>query len=95
MQTGTRNKLDAILDGMSSDELLEANKMIGAHFKARQAKEVLKLSVGETVQFTARGGRQVSGEIAKINQKTVTVDAGPDGRWKVSPAALTVIEAAA
>ena len=51
------------------------------------------LAVGDTVQFTGRGGRTVTGTVTKINRKTVIVKDGYTN-WKVTASMLKVVEPA-
>jgi len=40
---------------------------------------------GQSVTFKATRGRIMKGTIIRVNKKTVTIDAGQDGKWRVSP----------
>ncbi|NDD28464.1 MAG: hypothetical protein EB084_09400 [Proteobacteria bacterium] len=52
--------------------------------------------IGQRVAFTAKG-RTVTGTVARVNEKTITVDHCDDGSrgWRVSPAMLALANAPA
>lgn len=43
--------------------------------------------IGDPVRFTGRGGREFTGTVTRINQKTISVSTTV-GEWRVSPQAL-------
>jgi len=78
---------------MNNDELnqiIEAVKLQRTYLARSTAKA---LAVGDTVQFTGRGGNTVTGTVTKINRKTVVVDEGFT-RWKVPASLLSLTETA-
>ena len=60
----------------------------------RIANEVAtkQLHIGARVKFTSSKGRGIiEGVVTKINKKSVKLNCGPEGRWTVSPALLTLL----
>jgi putative ribosome biogenesis GTPase RsgA len=78
------------MDNSQINQVIEAIKLKRTHL-ARQATRAL--IVGDTVQFRGRNNRIVQGRVVKVNQKTVSVDAGIEGRWKVTASMLQKVEA--
>ena len=78
---------------MNNDEINQVVEAIKLQrtFLARTTARAL--TVGDTVSFTGRGGKTVTGTVTKINRKTVVVDEGFT-RWKVPASLLKVVEAA-
>ena len=77
----------AAVHGMSAEEIngvVEAVKLRRTRL-ARSAAGVL--SVGDRVEFAGRAGRTV-GQVRKINRKTVVVDCGAQGQWRVTASML-------
>jgi len=75
----------------SSDELnymIEEIKL-RRNYIARNATRGLRN--GTQVQFTGRGGQTFTGVVTKVNAKTVKVDTGQTGIWKVTASMLTEI----
>jgi hypothetical protein len=79
------------LTKLSEDDLIELNQRIVERLRLlRSAKSLAKLamfSVGMVVEFETEDGRIISGTVARLNQRTVTV-ATASGRWRVSPSLL-------
>ena len=82
------------VEHMTENELRQLNKTIIGEInyrrdqKNQQAKS--KFKVGDDVKFNGRNGVPVEGRITKINPKTIVIDAGFRGSWKVSPSILEV-----
>ena len=47
--------------------------------------------VGATVTFKGRRNQILEGKITKINNKSIKVDCGINGNWRVSPTLLTLV----
>ena len=77
---------------MNNDELnqvIEAIKLKRTHL-ARQASR--SLMVGDTVTFDAKMRGQITGQVVKINTKTVQVRCNrTQGLWKVTASMLTQV----
>ena len=82
---------EAIFDCDTHDELREASAAIKQRWSELCGRARLAFRVGDNVTFTARRGRKVSGVVTKINRKTIGVDAGVHGNWRVSPNVLTKV----
>ena len=72
---------------MNNDEINQVVEAIKLQrtFLARSTAKAL--AVGDTVQFTGRGGRRVTGTVEKVNRKTVIVADGMT-KWKVTASLL-------
>ena len=69
------------------DELELANHMLRRAWSVMQQKATTQFAVGDTVEFTGRGESLMTGQVRKINRKTVSVLVG-HVRWKVSSSLL-------
>lgn len=69
-------------------DLRDINTQIGVRWRQVQGqaseKVIGDLHIGQKVSFKGRRGLKLVGKIRKINQKTVSVDCGADGRWRVT-----------
>ena len=75
---------------MSRSELelvVEAVKLRRTQLAKSAARKFVR---GDSVRFTGRGGATVRGTVEKVNPKTVVVDAGIDGKWRVTASMLTL-----
>jgi hypothetical protein len=83
--------MDLDLTKLSEDDLIDLNRRIIERLQLlRSAKSLAQLahfSVGMAVKFDTDDGRTISGTIARLNQRTVTVVTA-SGRWRVSPSLL-------
>jgi hypothetical protein len=89
-------KLECKLKNMTTKQLLELNRMTAKILRSRREREIrknlLEFEVGDHVGFTSSEGEEIKGYVAKINRKTVSVDAyDPHGHWRVSPRMLSKI----
>jgi len=90
------NKVQTAVDAirnMNNDELnqiVDAIKLQRTYLARTMTRA---MAVGDTVEFTGRGGRTVTGTVTKINRKTVIVNEGFTN-WKVPASLLRVVEAA-
>ena len=90
------NKVQTAIDAirnMNNDELnqiVDAIKLQRTYLARTMTRA---MAVGDTVEFTGRGGRTVTGTVTKINRKTVIVNEGFTN-WKVPASLLRVVEAA-
>jgi len=81
--------IDAIRN-MNNDEINQVVEAIKLQrtFLARTMTRAMV--VGDTVSFTGRGGKTVSGTVTKINPKTVVVREQGYGQWRVPASMLTI-----
>ena len=88
--------MNTVLDQVARMDSAELNRVVDA-IKLRRtfvAKESARgLFIGDSVQFTGRGNRTVTGTVTKVNTKTVVVDTVRDGKWKVTASMLTLLAA--
>ena len=86
------NTLEAItqIHKMSKSEIelaVEAIKLRRTQLARSAARKFVR---GDSVRFTGRGGATVRGTVEKVNPKTVVVDAGVQGKWRVTASMLTL-----
>ena len=76
----------------SSDQIndvIEAIKLQQTWVAKNAARSV---QVGSLVTFEGRRGRTVTGEVTKVNQKTIVVrDTNTQAQWKVTASMVTAI----
>jgi len=71
------------------NQVIEAIKLQQT-FVARNAAR--SITVGTMVSFQGRRGQRVTGEVTKVNQKTVVVrDSITQGQWKVTASMLEAV----
>ena len=85
----------AQLKSLSTDELLDLNKMVVGMIKMRRqtasVQATASLSIGQKVEWDSKFGHKIQGVVTKVKIKNVEVDAGPNGRWNVSATLLKAI----
>lgn len=77
------------MDSNELNQIVEAIKLKRTWLAKTTARS---LTVGDTVEFTGRHGHTERGRVAKINPKTVIVNAGPGQRWRVDASLLKVVD---
>lgn len=81
------------IDSLSYDELIALNKRIVERLKymdhVRNLMRVMDYQVGDDVTFERSDGVAISGIVAKLNRKTVSVVTKEGERWNVSPQLLS------
>ena len=90
------NKVQTAVDAirnMNNDELNQVIEAVKLQRTWLARTMTRAMAVGDTVEFTGRGGRTVTGTVTKINRKTVIVNEGYTN-WKVPASLLRVVEAA-
>ena len=89
------NKFKKLLDHMTENELIMANRMIVERInlvrKTKSLHQMSKFSIGDMVSFE-NDNQVITGIIIKLNQKTVSVHTQEGIRWNVSPSFLQKIE---
>ena len=78
-------------DNDELNQIIEAIKLQRTWLARTTARA---LTVGDTVSFTGRGGKTVTGTVTKINRKTVVVREQGYGQWRVPASMLTIKEPA-
>lgn len=71
----------------SLDEMREAQNALNVRFRELQRRAAISFRVGDSVKFQSRTGKTISGNVTKVNQKTVSVRTA-DSNWKVSASLL-------
>ena len=78
----------AILAGsFSAEEIRSISDAVSYKFKEMQRRATIMFAKGDKVKFETRSGEVIVGTVARINQKTVTVNT-PNSQWKVSGSLL-------
>ena len=71
------------------NEVIEAIKLQQTWVARNAARSV---QVGTLVTFEGRRGRTITGEVTKVNQKTIVVrDTNTQAQWKVTASMVTAI----
>ena len=85
--------MNTVMDQVARMDSAELNRVVDA-VKLRRtfiAKESARgLFIGDVVSFESKRGQTVCGKVTKVNQKTVVVDAGMRGKWKVTASMLSL-----
>jgi len=85
-------KIEPLISNLSLEELCHINHIIVErikHLKKINAlSEMSKFRIGQMVSFTTDDGRLITGNIQKLNQKTVTIITLDNYQWNVSPQLL-------
>ena len=75
----------AIIGGkFSNDDLRSLHDAIKYAMDRNTYVTKVSLGIGDRVTFSNKAGREISGIITKINQKTVAIKTANEGNWKVS-----------
>ena len=59
---------------------------------AKQTTRIVRR--GDKVEFDSKYGGVTSGTVTKVNQKTIVIDCGSEGNWKVSASMVRLVETA-
>lgn len=79
---------NSILHGnFTAEEIRALSNAVSFKFKEMQRRAAVSFSKGDKVTFTTRNGEKVTGTVARVNQKTVTVNT-TTSQWKVSASLL-------
>ena len=74
----------AILAGnFTAEEIRSISNAVSYKFKEMQRAATVRFAKGDKVSFETRSGEIVTGTVARVNQKTVTINT-PTSQWKVS-----------
>lgn len=85
--------IQAIRNINNDDDLRSVIDAIKLQRQFLAVQTIRSVTVGDTVQFTARG-RVITGEVIKVNRKNVKVKEGGYTTWNVPANMLTVVETA-
>ena len=81
----TLTKAVSTIDNL--DDLRSVQNALAIRFKELQSRAAHSFMKGDKVKFETRSGEIITGVVARINQKTVTVNT-PNSQWKVSGSLL-------
>ena len=86
------NRLGKMTEGLSLEELYALNKIVVHRIKLFQKAgkfvALSKFAVGENVSFFSNEGELITGQVTRLNQKTVSIETGDGRHWNVSPELL-------
>lgn len=87
--------INALVNSLSEDELYALHNGIVERLRVlqrqRAQQDMGQFRLGDVVRFTASDGREISGVLIRLNQKSVSVHTDSGNRWTVSPAFLTLV----
>ena len=85
-------KLDSLIAGLTLEELYTLNRLVVDRIRLMQKAGTLvamsQFRIGDRVSWYSNDGQKHSGEIFRINHKTVSVGIPGHGYWNVSPQLL-------
>ena len=85
-------KFESLINGLTYGELVILNRMtvdrIRLMHKAGALMHMSQFNVGDTVSWTGNDGKDCSGVIIRLNQKTASVKTKDQGHWNISPQLL-------
>ena len=87
MKTASQINTAILAGSFSAEEIRSISQAISIKFKEMQRVATVRFAKGDKVTFQTRGGETITGTVARINQKTVTVNT-PNSQWKVSGSLL-------
>ena len=87
MKTASQINTAILAGSFSAEEIRSISQAISIKFKEMQRVASIRFSKGDKVSFQTRSGETITGVVARINQKTVTVNT-PNSQWKVSGSLL-------
>ena len=84
-------RMAEFVDHLKEEQLRDLNRLIVDRLRLlheRRAREAAgAFSIGDAVEFQSDCGHKVTGRVARINRKSITV-AGSQGSWRVHPKLL-------
>ena len=87
------NEIVSFIASCSDEDRKTIVDALNAQRRVANEQVTKQLHLGARVKFTSSKGRGIiEGVVTKINKKSVKLNCGPDGRWTVSPALLTLIK---
>ena len=92
------DRLSAVeaIKGLDEEDLRFLNGLIVERLKlisqAHATMDMATFAKGDRVRFYTREGELVEGIVLRLNKKTISVVAGEDAQWNVSPGYLELIQ---
>ena len=83
MKTASQINAAILAGSFSAEEIRSISQAVSVKFKEMQRVATYRYAKGDKVTFQTRSGETISGVIARVNQKTVTINT-PTSQWKVS-----------
>jgi len=87
------NEVVSFITRCSDEERKTIINALKTQSRVSNEQATKELHLGARVKFTSSKGRGIiEGVVTKINKKSIKLNCGPEGRWTVSPALLTLIK---
>ena len=87
------NEIVSFIASCSDEERKSIVDALNTQRRVANEQATKELHLGARVKFTSTKRRGIiEGVVTKINKKSVKLNCGPEGRWTVSPALLTLIK---
>ena len=87
------NEIVSFITSCNDEDRKTIVDALNAQRRVANEQATKELHLGARVKFTSSKGRGIiEGVVTKINKKSVKLNCGPEGRWTVSPALLTLIK---
>lgn len=87
---------EEVIEKLSLEDLRLLNRLIVERInhitRIKRGMQLLKFAPSDRVRFVSSHGEEIEGVVMRVNQKTVSVDTGGDGWWRVSPGILEKIQ---
>lgn len=97
-KTGGRpgpQNFDTLVNGLNEGELHALHHCLVERLRFLQRnsaqRDMAQFRLGDVVRFTASDGREISGVLIRLNQKSVSVHTESGSRWTVAPGFLTLV----
>ena len=74
MKTASQINAAILAGSFSPEEIRSMSQAVSIKFKEMQRVATVRFAKGDKVSFQTRGGETITGVVARINQKTVTVN---------------------
>ena len=86
------NEIVSFISSCNDEDRKTIVDALNAQRRVANEQATKELHLGARVKFTSSKGRGIiEGVVTKINKKSVKLNCGPEGRWTVSPALLTLL----
>jgi uncharacterized protein YwbE len=86
----TFSEVNSFIMNASSDQLKQINDTIRYKFEIERNKVKNQLRVGMKSKFKRKSGQITEGTITKINNKSIKLNCGVHGNWRVHPSFIIV-----
>ncbi len=86
----TLEEVNSFIMNASITQLKQINDTISYKFEIERNKVKNQLRVGMKSKFEKKPGQIIEGTIAKINNKSIKLNCGIHGNWRVHPSFIIV-----